>query len=256
LCDRKYTTSDGVYSPDSTYNAAKIVNFFDPKLIELQKEYAKQLLTHVNPYTGNSLVNEPTMAMIDIVNEGWFLHAVRSNQVKPVSKGGLMSHYHYNMLTDLWNDFLMDKYQTTDDVRTAWGITNAEEAEIENGGFESGSMNWAFWGPAGFTTVITSSQSHSGAYSFHVSSAQASANNYDCQIRYSDPFFRNGVKYKIRFWAKSDAPQNIGYIAQLGQNPWTSFGAGNFTVSGDWTEYSATFTIYKSTSDVPYLFLI
>ena len=49
-----YRKGDGV--PEYEYlGLAKAVTLFDDHIIELQKEYARQLLTHVNPYTGNSL---------------------------------------------------------------------------------------------------------------------------------------------------------------------------------------------------------
>lgn len=49
---------------------------FDKRLIELEKDYAKQLLTHVNPYTKRAYVDEPGVAIVEIVNEdtigiGW-----------------------------------------------------------------------------------------------------------------------------------------------------------------------------------------
>ena len=47
----------------------KTVGQFMPRLIELQKEYARDLLTHVNPYTGNAYTDEPAVAMIEISNE-------------------------------------------------------------------------------------------------------------------------------------------------------------------------------------------
>jgi hypothetical protein len=49
---------------------------FDKRLIELEKDYARQLLTHVNPYTQKAYVDEPGMAIVEMVNEdaiyvGW-----------------------------------------------------------------------------------------------------------------------------------------------------------------------------------------
>ena len=255
LCDRHYTAEDGVYSADSTYNAAKIVNFFDPKLIELQKEYAEQLLTHVNPYTGNALVNEPAMAFIDIVNEGWFLHALRSDQIKPVNDGGLLSQYHFNMLTDNWNNFLMEKYTTTDSIKKAWGIAESGNEElIQNGSFESGGANWGYWGPATFSTEISSTTAYAGTNSFHVNSTQASANNYDCQLKYNESFFVSNTCYELSFWAKSDAQHTIGYTIQLDTEPWTSFASQNFITSTDWKKYTATCTLNLSEEDNPFLF--
>ncbi|HKL07884.1 MAG TPA: carbohydrate binding domain-containing protein [Bacteroidales bacterium] len=255
LCDRHYTAEDGVYSADSTYNAAKIVNFFDPKLIELQKEYAEQLLTHVNPYTGNALVNEPAMAFIDIVNEGWFLHALRSDQIKPVNDGGLLSQYHFNMLTDNWNNFLMEKYTTTDSIKKAWGIAESGNEElIQNGSFESGGANWGYWGPATFSTEISSSTAYAGTNSFHVNSTQASANNYDCQLKYNESFFVSNTCYELSFWAKSNVPHTIGYTVQLDTDPWTSFSSQDFTTSSEWEKFSATFSFNLTDEDHPFLF--
>ena len=38
-------------------------------MIELQKEYAKELLCHVNPYTGLSLADDPAVVTVQINNE-------------------------------------------------------------------------------------------------------------------------------------------------------------------------------------------
>ena len=38
-------------------------------MIELQHEYARDLLTHVNPYTGKRYADEPAVALIEISNE-------------------------------------------------------------------------------------------------------------------------------------------------------------------------------------------
>ncbi|HEY2012065.1 MAG TPA: hypothetical protein VGH38_01135, partial [Bryobacteraceae bacterium] len=47
---RSYRTADGVQDFDKI-QWAKGLTLFDPRIIELEKEYARQLLTHVNPYT-------------------------------------------------------------------------------------------------------------------------------------------------------------------------------------------------------------
>jgi hypothetical protein len=48
---------------------AKSLTYFDPRIIELQREYARTLLTHRNSYTGTEYRNEPAIAMVEIVNE-------------------------------------------------------------------------------------------------------------------------------------------------------------------------------------------
>ena len=47
----------------------KGLDHFMPQMIEMQHEYARDLLMHVNPYTGKSYADEPAVALIEISNE-------------------------------------------------------------------------------------------------------------------------------------------------------------------------------------------
>ena len=60
---------DGFENSEGLPWANKGMGQFVPRMIELQKEYAQKLLTHVNPYTGNAYTDEPCVAMIEISNE-------------------------------------------------------------------------------------------------------------------------------------------------------------------------------------------
>lgn len=65
---RIHKPGDGV--PDSdVIHLYKGFDYIGPRLIELQKEYAQQLLTHYNPYTKNEYRHEPAVAIVEIVNE-------------------------------------------------------------------------------------------------------------------------------------------------------------------------------------------
>src|ERR1700685_106787 len=65
---RSYVAGDGVVDFEKI-RWAKGVVLFDRRLIDLQKEYARNLLTHTNPYTGTEYRNEPAIAIVEIVNE-------------------------------------------------------------------------------------------------------------------------------------------------------------------------------------------
>jgi hypothetical protein len=65
---RSYKAGDGVAGFDQI-QWGKGLALFDTRLIELEKEYAKQLLTHVNPYTKTEYRNEPAIALMEILNE-------------------------------------------------------------------------------------------------------------------------------------------------------------------------------------------
>ncbi len=63
-----YKAGDGVKDFDKI-RWGKGLTLYDPRLIELEKEYARQILTHVNPYTKTEYRNEPAVAIVEILNE-------------------------------------------------------------------------------------------------------------------------------------------------------------------------------------------
>jgi hypothetical protein len=63
-----YKPGDGVRDYE-LLGFAKALTYFDPRLIELQKQYARMLLTHRNPYTGSAYNAEPAVALVELLNE-------------------------------------------------------------------------------------------------------------------------------------------------------------------------------------------
>ena len=67
---RYYKAGDGVADADQiNRNWVKSLSLYDKRIIELEKEYAHNLLTHVNPYTKTEYRNEPAIAIVEILNE-------------------------------------------------------------------------------------------------------------------------------------------------------------------------------------------
>ncbi len=65
---RAYKEGDGV--PDAArLQWAKSLTLYDKRLIELEKEYAHNLLTHLNPYTKTEYRHEPAIAIVEMLNE-------------------------------------------------------------------------------------------------------------------------------------------------------------------------------------------
>jgi hypothetical protein len=57
---------------DKTPNFDKMIDLFDPDLIAANKQYARDLLTHINAFTHNRYADEPAVAMVEINNEDTF----------------------------------------------------------------------------------------------------------------------------------------------------------------------------------------
>jgi hypothetical protein len=69
LVGRPFQQGDGVRDAESLRQGSKGTSLFDTRLIELQKQYAQQLLTHLNPYTHAKYTDDPAVAIVEINNE-------------------------------------------------------------------------------------------------------------------------------------------------------------------------------------------
>ncbi|MBO7683599.1 MAG: hypothetical protein J6T51_02610 [Kiritimatiellae bacterium] len=129
---RNLGEADGI--PPGTFNKNKGFNQFYPPLVKLQKEYAKGLLSHVNPYTGMSYLKDPAVAVVELNNEEALWRLYRS--------GGLDSRddVYGKCIKKLWSDWLVKKYGTTEKARQAWKLAEKplpflDKFRIENGDY-------------------------------------------------------------------------------------------------------------------------
>lgn len=110
---RTFRPGDGVLNAEQLDRAARPYAMYDRRLIELQKEYATQLLTHFNPYSEVKVVDDPAFALLEICNEhGFFLY--------PEKFENLIEPYRTN-LQALFNQWLLETYSSRDKLKAAWG---------------------------------------------------------------------------------------------------------------------------------------
>ena len=91
---RSYKAGDGVKDFDKI-QWGKGLTLFDPRLIELQKEYAQNLLSHVNPYTKTAYKDETSIAIVEILNENAIYMGFRAP-----------TPYYDEELTGIYNEWL------------------------------------------------------------------------------------------------------------------------------------------------------
>lgn len=114
---RTYRKGDGVR--DYEYlGMAKVVNYFDEQVQLLHKEYARQLLTHRNPYTGAEYRHEPAVAIVELVNENsiveaWFSDRLlgQNTQKNPGTWTDITAWY-ADQLTAKYNQWLKETLST------------------------------------------------------------------------------------------------------------------------------------------------
>ncbi len=94
----------------------KLVDIFHPELIEANKQYARDLLTHVNAYTKTRYADEPAVAMVEINNEDslFLWSAERELAELPEPYAG--------MFQKLWNDWLLKKHSSRAALAEAWAL--------------------------------------------------------------------------------------------------------------------------------------
>ena len=87
---------------------------YNERMMQLQKEYARELLCHVNPYIGLALIDDPAVVTIQINNEDT---AIKGNMGGDA--GEEMKPYREEV-QKRFNEFLLMKYYTRERLKEAW----------------------------------------------------------------------------------------------------------------------------------------
>ena len=87
---------------------------FEPRMIELQKKYARDLLGHVNPYTGHAYSAEPAVAMVEVNNENALFNEWNGGSIDRLPEP------YAGTFRGLWNAWLQKKYGGTAWLAKAW----------------------------------------------------------------------------------------------------------------------------------------
>ena len=137
---RTFRESEGVLGAKRLGKFSKGPDYFDPRMIDLQKQFARDLLLHVNPYTKTRYVDEPAVAFVEINNENSLLHQVLGDKL-----GDLPEPYD-RALTGKWNQWLSRRYGSSAKLRQAWqaGSEPLRDSILANGDFSGGMKGWRF----------------------------------------------------------------------------------------------------------------
>lgn len=245
---RTFTTQDGIAGADSLKDFGKGVTIFDPQMIALQKEYARQLLTHISPYTNSSLVNEPAVAMVEMINENSLYGMWKDDALKNVKEGGNLLYRHVAFLDSAWNSFLNKKYASHTALQAAWANTNiiTPVERIQNGGFENATLgsNWQNEQHNGATATFTvdATQRQTGNQSAKIQVTNTSGTDWHAQFKYVNFSFKKDSNYVLKFAAKADKSRLIGVGLMRNDAPYTWYGGQSFNLTTDWQTFQISFT--------------
>jgi hypothetical protein len=244
---REWNPADGFPAADGKPALGKVIAYFDARAITLQKQYATQLLTHVNPYLKQRWADLPGLALIELNNE---------DSLVGTGDGGLPPVFRAELATG-WNAFLKTRYGTTAALRSAWNrdATPLGENLLANGRFQSGTQSWVAesQGPTALRleTVDVSGQTNApDGKALKVTGIRTDGTNWHLQLHQIDLTLKPGQQYTVSFVARADAPRPLIVSARLHQPPWSMVGTET-TLGLDtrWKRYTVSFVANQSAVD-------
>jgi len=199
-------------------NYGKGLDKINDQMIRMQRDYARALLTHVNPYTGKSYATEPAVAIVEINNE---------NSLLQLKAGSLPDYYRADVLKK-WNAWLQARYGSTEKLAAAWGGseelgTNLLPAKPT----AQGGQYFAITNVAGETRV---------------SLRQVPEASWHAQLHWAGLTLDEGRLYTVEFSARSDRPRRLPISTRLTKPDWHNCGLSEEADLGSqWKTFSYTF---------------
>ncbi len=239
---RQWGSEDGFPDTDKIHQEGKIVSYFEPKAIELQKKYARQLLGHKNPYLNARYADDPVLALVEITNEDSLIGGIGEVASYP-------EHYK-SILGKGWNAFLKQKYSTTAALTAAWkgGGATLGPNLIPNPRFASNADGWSkeAQGEASYDASVVSVAGQTNApegRAVLLSNLKTDKTDWHLQYHAVGLDLKRGERYTVTFAAKSSGPRGLGVNTRFDRAPWSFVGLDKtVALTPEWKRYSMTFT--------------
>ncbi|MBT7161465.1 MAG: hypothetical protein HN904_01735, partial [Victivallales bacterium] len=221
----------------------KGINQFEPRMIELQKKYARDLLTHVNPHTKRPYTNEPAVAFIEINNENSLLNRWRYGALDNLPNSYAAT------FRRLWNGWLKRKYGTSEALRAAWNIgadglgTQMLRDTTFGGQTAAGEPTW-YLQPD--DTIQADDQvlgnGPDGQRVRRINVRDTGRAAFLPQLIHADLSVKKGQTYTLSFRARSDQAAQLTVNCMMNHAPWGKLGFDTRIATSDaWQGHTFTF---------------
>jgi hypothetical protein len=224
--------------PETNRHYDKISNIFTPELIDAQKKYARDLLTHVNPYRNVRYADDPAVAIVEITNENSFFMWDAEETLRTLPP------YYAEILQSKFNTWLTGRYGSDDNLRTAWsqGAGPLGENLLSNGSFQifpqGGGVpqNWHLEQHSGCIASVSPHRRFRDALRVEISKADET--QWHLQLNQGGLPVTAGQYYTVIFEAFSDMPRLIGCNVGQAHSPWSNLGLSRQVELGqEWQTY-------------------
>jgi hypothetical protein len=212
----------------------KGVDQFDGRMIDWQRRYARELLTHQNPYTKARYVNEPAVALVEINNENALLHEWWSGELD-----GMPAVY-ADPLAKAWNGWLAGRYADFTALKRAWNVKDRPLGPemLTNGGFSAGTSGWSLEQHEGAqASTSTADTGPAGGRGVKIAVERAGKAGWHVQLSHAGLAFAADAPYTLRFRAKADKARTISVTAMQAHPPWNALWQAQVPLATDWQTF-------------------
>lgn len=221
----------------------KRVDFYDRHMIELQKDYARRLLTTPNPYTGHAPADDPAVALIEINNENSLLGYF----TRDLGRGA--ERFPEPFRTDLqnkWNTWLAARYADTAALAAAWNEAAGTAAQPV---LDPATAQWSAKIQAGSAATVAPGADGS---SFAVEVTRTSGADWHVQVSTYGLHVADNTVYTVACEVRADAATQLGIglsnddRARAGEG-WRSLGLlQTVPVGTEWTPIRLAFPVHSA----------
>lgn len=236
--------------PETPRGYDKMVNIFTPALIEAQKEFARQLLWHRNPYRQQmTYAEDPAVAFVEISNENSLFMWSAEETLRQLPP------YYATLLQDLFNEWLQERYQDGENLANAWsqGIDALGDNKLNNPtlnltGSASVPQGWRLEQHDSARARLSSSAGSTRRTTvLRVDDIQHDSTEWHLQFNQGGLRVQAGRYYTVRVDAWSDAARTISCSVGQAHSPWANLGLSRAL---DLTTEAQTFTMgFVATAD-------
>ena len=228
---------DGFPHREQRPNYDKGIGNFEPRMIELQKKYARDLLTHVNPYTKLPYTHDPCVAMVEISNE---------DSIVAEWGGGRMDTLpepYDGLLRKLWNDWLKTKYDSTEKLREAWGCKS-----IPLGEEMCPDLDFATDRSLLTRRLVIQMDEKAKAEMWIVDKVlklkvtEKGQANWIPQVFYTDCAVKKDAPYTLSVRMRADKETTVGLGLRRQSDPWDNLGGQRrLSLTSEWQTFEVSF---------------
>ncbi|MEL7089975.1 MAG: carbohydrate binding domain-containing protein, partial [Planctomycetota bacterium] len=222
--------------PEGWAEMGKVLDRVSPALIQDQKDFARQLLTHVNAYTGVAYADEPAIAIVEINNENSALLSTSSGNAMLF---GSLPDTHRLPIKAQWNVWLQGRYESTDALRAAWDgdLREIGDEVLRNPDFAQDTAEWEHEASGIAEGSVEVRETHGGPV-LTWSATRRGSEQWNHQLHQTDVAVEDGVPYVLSFRARSDDLERLTVSVMHQESPWeTVAGPSRFELADGWQNF-------------------